>query len=322
MRINRVDFPEILLTAQKNGHLVIFAGAGVSISPPSNFPNFNGLVERVAAGTLERLEAEPPDHFLGRLHKQGVNVHKRTVELLTDPLSKPNSLHYDLLKLFPFGSRVRLVTTNFDAHFTTGASELFPGVTVESFHAPALPLGHSFSGIVYLHGFVKRPPESLVLTDSDFGRAYLTEGWARRFLQTMFAEYTVLFVGYSHDDVVLQYLARGLPPKSSMSRFALAEEAKQEHWRFLDVTPLPYPTEDNHRVLSEALAAWAEHCQKGALDHEYRIRGIVAVPPSLEPEENDYVENSLRDPTSARFFTRYANTVDWLRWVEERGFLE
>ena len=60
MRIKGVNFPEILLTAQKNGRLVIFAGAGVSIPPPSNFPNFNGLVEKVAAGTLERLGAEPP----------------------------------------------------------------------------------------------------------------------------------------------------------------------------------------------------------------------------------------------------------------------
>lgn len=51
----------------------------------------------------------------------------------------------------------------------------------------------------------------MVLTDADFGRAYLTEGWARRFLVEVFRQYTVLFVGYSHSDVVMNYLARASP---------------------------------------------------------------------------------------------------------------
>jgi hypothetical protein len=39
-----MDFPDRLLEAQKDGSLVIFAGAGVSVPPPSNFPNFDDLV--------------------------------------------------------------------------------------------------------------------------------------------------------------------------------------------------------------------------------------------------------------------------------------
>ena len=46
----------------------------------------------------------------------------------------------------------------------------------------------------------------------DFGRAYLTEGWARRFLVDLFRSFPVLFVGYSHNDIVMTYLARALPP--------------------------------------------------------------------------------------------------------------
>jgi hypothetical protein len=61
----------------------------------------------------------------------------------------------------------------------------------------------------------------MVLTDRDFGRAYLTEGWARRFVLELFLKYTVLFVGYSHNDPVMQYLARGLPPgDSNKKRYA------------------------------------------------------------------------------------------------------
>jgi hypothetical protein len=65
----------------------------------------------------------------------------------------------------------------------------------------------------------------MVLTDADFGRAYLTEGWARRFLLDMFRTHTILFVGYSHDDVVMHYLSRALPIADSADRFALVADA-------------------------------------------------------------------------------------------------
>ena len=72
-----------------------------------------------------------------------------------------------------------------------------------------MPLGDNFSGIVHVHGDLQRRRD-LVLTDADFGRAYLTQGWARRFLVEVFRQYTVRSVGYSHNEVVMNYLARAL----------------------------------------------------------------------------------------------------------------
>ena len=66
-------------------------------------------------------------------------------------------------------------------------------------------LGGQFNGIVHVHGTVSHPKE-MVLTDLDFACAYLTEGWARRFLVELFRNFAVLFVGYSHDDTILSYL--------------------------------------------------------------------------------------------------------------------
>jgi hypothetical protein len=43
MHFKGVDFRDDLIDAQKKGKLVIFAGAGVSLSPPSNHPNFKDL---------------------------------------------------------------------------------------------------------------------------------------------------------------------------------------------------------------------------------------------------------------------------------------
>jgi hypothetical protein len=47
----------------------------------------------------------------------------------------------------------------------------------------------------------------------------LIDGYARRFLTEIFAEYVVLFVGYSHSDVVMQYMARAFIRTKERSAF-------------------------------------------------------------------------------------------------------
>lgn len=327
MRLQDVDLPDGLLEAQESGSLVIFAGAGVSIPAPSNYPNFDKLAEDISGGTLPQQEKEPVDRFLGRLVKHGVHVHELVRKTLSDPKSVPNPLHTNLLCLFKTASKVKIVTTNFDLHFTTAARSVFEDFgQIEIHSAPALPLGHSFSGLVYLHGSVDKPGERLVLTDADFGRAYLTEGWARRFLQTLFAAKTVLFVGYSHSDPVMNYLARGLPPQTgSPNRFALTVEKNREIWEFLGVTPVIYPLgedDDKHSAVGSVIASWAKRISMGILDQEEHIRQIVDKPPaSLSSENSDYLLKALRDASTARFFTRHAHHPEWLRWVEKAGLL-
>ena len=319
MRIGQIDVPGPLLDARREGSLVVFAGAGVSIPPPSNYPNFERLAEEIAAGSaLVREEYEPLERFLGRLESRGVRVHQLARDRLSDPSSKPNRLHHDLLGLFDSKFGVRVVTTNFDPHFTTAAREVF-GSGITTFDAPALPLGNGFEGIVHLHGTVERNAEQLVLTDGDFGRAYLTEGWASRFLQAMFARYTVLFVGYSHSDVVMNYLARGLPPDTQGRRYALTHESEPGRWNLLGVSPIVYPTTEapnEHSALGESLGRWVRVARMGALDHEHKIREMTQLPPPLEPEDADYIENALGDLVTARFFVRHARGLEWLRWAE------
>ena len=322
MRIGQIDVPKPLLEAQRRGDLVVFAGAGVSMSPPSSYPNFDCLAMQIAEGSaLPRERGEPPDRFLGRLENQGAQVHWRARNLLSNPSSRPNQLHHDLLGLFDAESGVRLVTTNFDSHFTTAFAETFEN-EIMIFHAPALPLGNRFGGIIYLHGSVEQDPNELVLTDGDFGRAYLTEGWARRFLQTMFERYTVLFVGYSHNDVVTSYLARGLPPETQGQRYALTgEDDDPARWNLLGIEPITYPMSEGpgrHEALGQSVARWVEKARMGVLDHEEQIAKMVQLPPPLEPEDADYIEDALEDPVKAGFFARHARGLDWLRWSDSQ----
>jgi SIR2-like domain/Domain of unknown function (DUF4020) len=322
--IKGVNFPEIVLRAQRSGSLVIFAGAGVSIPAPSNLPNFDKLAERVADSTLRRGDGEPVDQFLGRLAVQGVKVHERVLKILTDPGSAPNSLHIDLLRLFGLPANVRLVTTNFDRHFTKAAETVFAN-TPEIHCAPALPLGNDFAGIVYLHGSVEAPARRLVLTDADFGRAYLTDGWARTFLQRLFATHVVVFVGYSHSDLVISYLARGLPPASGEPRrFAITEEGRDERWKYLGIVPISYALggdEDKHAQVRIAITAWADLAGIGALEQEQKIKTIVEQEFPLAPEDADYIEEALHHSDTTRFFTRHAKALRWLKWVEGKGLL-
>lgn len=311
-----------MISAQRDGQLCIFAGAGVSMGPPANYPNFRGLVRHIASGTgIKQEKYEPFDHFLGRLENAKVKVHEQAKTLLTNPKSKPNRLHDYITRLFTSSESVRIVTTNFDNHFTKVLNAKYHP-SPEVFIAPALPVGSRFVGLVYLHGSVDGPADRLVLTDRDFGRAYLTEGWARRFLQELYGAFTVLFIGYSHNDPVMGYLTRGLPPNSTRL-FAFTPETAVDHWKFLGITPIPYDVSSaGHAALERSVERWADKSAWGVLDHEQQIKALVAgVPPLVGTEEDDYMRIVLEDLVRLRFFVRHAQRTEWLDWAEERGFL-
>lgn len=327
MLIKGIDVPDDLLRAQAAGELVIFAGAGVSNPPPSSLPLFNGLAAQIGSGTgIQKESDDPEDRYLGRLKKNGVRVHEAAAQILVDENTKPHDLHRLLLQLFPTTDKVRVVTTNFDTHFSTTSKDLFGG-NIETFYAPALPLGDDFAGLVYLHGCAGKDPIRCVLTDEDFGRAYLTQAWASRFLASMFARYVVLFVGYSHNDTVMNYLARGLPPISQKPRYAFTtdDNASLSKWEFLGIRPLIYKKCEGanpHQAITDSSAEWVKELQRGLLEKAERIRVIVTGQPPLEGEDADYIKFSLAEVDTARLFFKHAKSPDWISWLEKRDFLK
>ena len=129
MIVSDVNFPETVLNALRNGNLVIFAGAGVSMGEPANLPSFAGLSEQIGlqAG-ISKLDGEGDDRFLGRLQDRGIQVHHITAQILTPLDLSPTKLHRNLLRLYTTVSNIRIVTTNFDRLFETaaGSSQLQP----------------------------------------------------------------------------------------------------------------------------------------------------------------------------------------------------
>jgi Domain of unknown function (DUF4020)/SIR2-like domain len=332
MLFKTIDFPEAILDARAAGDLVIFAGAGVSIPSPSSLPSFRGLATKIREGSgMTYEDNEPDDRYLGRLKTNGIDVHAASANILVNANTKPHELHRLLYELFPSREHVRIVTTNFDTHFSTAGKDIF-GSDIPIFYAPALPLGNDFSGLVYLHGCAGWDPNRCVLTDEDFGRAYLTEGWTARFLAAMFTRYVVVFIGYSHNDTVMNYLSCGLPPKSQSTRFAfsLDDANLRRNWDHLAIKPLLYQetSEENaHQALTDSIKKFVEVLNMGLLEEAQRIQSILKSPPPLEGEDTDYLKFVISKLETARIFFRHARTpevdqVAWLTWLEKHGLLK
>ena len=325
MKIANIDFPKPLLNALRDGELVVFAGAGVSMGKPACLPGFEDLANRIAQGTGKvRQEKETIDRFLGQLQDEGVKVHDRVTRELSPPGLKATDLHRNLLRLYSKAEQIRVVTTNFDLLFEQAVEDVFNHSQPREFHAPALPLGRQFDGIVHIHGAVSHSDE-MVITDKDFGRAYVIEGWAQRFLVDLFRSFTVLFVGYSHEDTIMNYLARALPVGDADQRFVLIGETDKDadRWRLLGIEPIRYPQadENDYNALYEGVRRMAEHVRRNILDWQREITMIAEKPPPLDEESVDLIEYALEDKIKTRFFTKAASDPKWIDWLDQRGIL-
>jgi hypothetical protein len=307
------------VNAHKNNELVIFVGAGASVGRPSNLPSFLGLTEIIRdesqlTDVIGRVHDEPLDEILGEMEsKHDVDVHLRAAAHTAKKSSLPNALHDAICQLSRRGD-VRIVTTNYDTHLSARLS-----TDVELFLPPALPLGNDFTGLVYLHGSATQHPKNLIVTAADFGRAYLTEAWATRFLERMFATYTTVFVGYSHNDVIMKYLARGLGPHTK-PRFAFTHQPDSGMWSQLGITAVGYPPANSHRALTTAIRGWAQRASSGLLDHQRQIKSVMEgkKPADLTPDEASYLESVLADGDIVQFFCGQAQNAEWLDWIIDK----
>lgn len=318
MWFREVEVPDELVEAATEGKLVLFVGAGASLDEPSGLPDFADLVRDVGARASRvptDRDLERPDVFLGDLADLQIEVHTLVANAINKPDSQPNHLHEAIIDVARVHPNPRVVTTNYDLHLERASRS--KGLDLDVYRAPALPVGDDFTGIVHLHGALDQPPRKLVVTDEDFGHAYLREAWAARFLDRMFSAFSVAFIGYSHGDLVMQYLARSLGREGR--RFVFTDDADSREWRRLGLRPVHYPVDgSSHVALVDGLERWAELTSWGRLAHRQRIAELVGNGPPTIPEEVSYLEQALGDPERARYFTEQARGSDWLLWAANR----
>ncbi len=308
VRVGDAELPGDLVSAHADGRLVLFVGAGVSIPAPSGLPTFRELAQRIADDSefpCNESDLEKPDELLDRVASRGVDVHLRVKDLIEREDSGPNELHEAVVDLAIASPAPRIVTTDYDRHLSC-----FLPDGVDEFEAPALPPGNDFRGLVYLHGSVRQDPSRLVVTETDFAQAYLSDEWALRFLQKLFADLAVLFVGYRLNDTLMQYLLRALSPSAEV--YALTDKPEDPRWRRHGVDPVGYGT---HEQLPGLIRRWAGMARMEMLDHDRRIRAIVSGEPPLLPEDESYLEAAAADPDLVSLFTAHARGLGWLRWM-------
>ena len=285
---NGPNIPVHLMNELDSGRVVFFCGAGVSAVRGSGLPTFADLVDQVYkahhmdpnGAEREALDLGGPksgrrrpnfDKALGLLEKRlGAQALRATViETLSVPPTGQLDLHKALIDLSRNEWGVRLVTTNFDDRFVEAGLEKR---LVDAAPKLPVPVPHRWSSLVHLHGriFPNDDGSNLVLTASDFGRAYLTERWSARFATELFREFVVVFVGYSVGDPVMSYLVDALAAERAKGAkftkaYAFADHGStdsdcqkaQDGWLAKNIEPILYNKRHRHILLKKTLIEWA-----------------------------------------------------------------
>lgn len=317
MFINGIDFPNEIIEAIMNEKLVIFAGAGVSKGEPTCLPDFQELAEQVAMGTGEtQKNDESCELFLGRLKDKKINVNKRTADILSGGELSPNKLHEHIVELFPNNKNIKIVTTNYDNMFEAVLKK--KGIEdIKIYDTPALPLGNDVNGIVHIHGNVLEP-EYMVVTDDDFGKAYLADGYVSRFLMKLFENYTVLFVGYSYGDVIVRYLTRAMIKTKTKNRYILTD-SRDKNWNSLGVIPV-FHEKKRFDLMGEGINQLGIIIRRGLLDWEKSLKMIAERPPVDLTIESE-VLFCLQDETKTRVLIHNIHGKEWLQWIDDRKYI-
>ena len=192
---------------------------------------------------------------------------------------------------------------------------------------------------MHLHGRLPEHPsivdlDRLVIADGDFGRAYLTEGWAARFVAGLLRDFTLCFLGYSIDDPVMRYMtaAHALAGEGGMFAFAPCADSAikasvNEQWQAKHVAPILYDDQDRHRLLHRTLHVWASLYRDGIRGKQRLVARYAHRPPAESHQNNDFVGRllwALADPSGqpAQRFARLnpCPPLEWLKPLSDRRF--
>jgi len=322
--------PDELLTARDAGQVLFFCGAGVS-QAEARLPNFAALAGRVLSSLGSALDSPArrlfnasqefenltnlrgvvaTDRIFGLLEQEFYpeEVREAVAKALIPPGGYGLGAHRVLLDLArDSGGVVRLITTNFDLLF----EECDPGIGWSNPpHLPDPRRSKDFRGVIHIHGRVdadyqRACDDEFVLSSADFGRAYLADGWATRYIQALLQRFKIVFVGYSADDPPVQYLLEALS-RSDESRNDLyafqagSVDQAAAQWKHKGVQPIPYDSSKGHAALWETLRGWAARARDVEAWHEGVIAMAADGPGALLPHERGMVAHLAATRDGAR----------------------
>ena len=94
-----VEIDDAVVAALREGELVIFAGAGVSMGAPTLLPAFGGLARELGdEAKIAQHEGEELERYLGRIADSGFPLHKQAA-IRIKRIEESNHLHRALIQL-------------------------------------------------------------------------------------------------------------------------------------------------------------------------------------------------------------------------------
>ncbi|WMS45256.1 SIR2 family protein (plasmid) [Acuticoccus sp. MNP-M23] len=351
---NGPSIPDDLLTARDAGDVIFFCGAGVS-RHYAGLPDFlklggdvidllgasNKSVARKLFGRIKDLD--PIDGVGGLIATDRIfsllerEFEQRDVQNAVARAIKPAkegpelSAHRTLIDLSRGrDGTVRLVTTNFDLLFEAAAPD------VNCFGPPRLPDPRSagFGGIVHLHGRVdaeysQPSDEEFIISSADFGRAYLSDGWATSFMQSLLARFQVVFVGYGADDPPVQYLLEALNlhagNRSRLFAFQAGHNADDAAlWEHRGVRAISFDNSEGYDPLWDSLEAWADRARDVDGWYARLLDTATAGPASLDPHVRGQIAHVLSTRQGARRASKSETPLpaSWLLALDPRQRFE
>lgn len=326
---NGPSIPDDLLIARDAGDVIFFCGAGVSrhraglpdfLTLGGDVINLLGAGEKSLArklfnriGEIGAMEGVggliATDRIFSLLQRE---FEQRDVQQAVARAIRPNdnpdlSAHRSLIDLSRSrDGTLRLVTTNFDLLFEQCVGD------PASWGPPMLPnpRSQSFGGIIHLHGRVNQDytgpgDEEFIISSGDFGRAYLSDGWATRFMQSLLARFQIVFVGYAADDPPVQYLleALNLHAGNRSRLFAFQPGSNVDDaalWEHRGVRPIPFDNSSGFDPLWDSLAAWAERARDVDGWYANLLDQATAGPANLDPHVRGQVAHLLSTKEGAK----------------------
>jgi hypothetical protein len=252
---------------------------------------------------------------------------------------QPAPIHRAIVRLSDRGGASAIITTNFDLLLEEASKKI--GSSLETYSLNSLPRPtrrQDFGGVFHIHGALEadtRRISDLILTDQDFGDAYLRQRIVPDFIYDLARLYHLVLVGYSANDPPMRYLLNAVAsdenrfsdikkryvftPSSSPDPVALVD------WRARGILPIEYDSNNHHDALRATLARWAQlSVHNGRRDLvEAELRRIVKKPrPLAQVSDQDLFAHLFRrDPGQrvrlAAFVSGLNANITWLELISE-----
>lgn len=186
--------------------LVVFVGAGVSVD--SKLPSWSGLIKRFAesVGIDSNKDLNSEDYLrIAQYYynQRGFKEYYDVIMKQFDISLSPNKIHEFILKMLPH----HIVTTNYDNLLEQAIENhvLFYDTVCQD---TDFPYTANDRLLIKMHGDLKT--KNIVLKEEDYLMYSHNFRLIGTFVKSLFANYTILFIGYSLQDYDLKLIMRSV----------------------------------------------------------------------------------------------------------------